>query len=417
MASYKFYLFDNKAKEETYIYLRLAQQKKTYKFYTELTIKPKDWNPEKGEARKTLIGYADFNELLKQRKEALKEIHLKLLRDNHFTVEHLRRLFYEKYNKVEKKSEVENFETLSGFAKNYIDTVEVTKSKNTIIQRRQTLRLLREFETETRKRITFDRVNLDFYNDFVSFLTGKKLSPNTMGKHIRNLKLFLNEATERGVNTKFDYKSKRFKTINEVVETIYLTEGELIKIYEYDFSANKRLERTRDLFLIGCYTGLRFSDFSQLKPEHFKEGEITIRTQKTSETVIIPIHPIVKRVLEKYSHTAKGLPRPISNQKMNKYLKEIGKAVGIDEKILRTKTKGGLRAQTAVSKFDLMTTHTARRSFATNLYLSGFPSISIMKITGHKTEKAFMSYIRISQEENAKQLSEHWSKNAKLKVV
>ncbi len=418
MATYKLYLFDSKAKEETYVILRLAQQKKTYKFYTDLKIKPKDWNPEKWEARKTFRGYSDFNELLKERKESLKEIHLNLLKENNFSIDLLRRLFYEKIEKVEKESGVENFKTLSGFAKYYIDSVEKTKNKNTILHNRQTLRLLKEFETGKNRKVTFERVNLDFYNDFVEYLTkGKKLSPNTIGKHIRNLKLFLNEATERGINTKFDYKSKRFKALSEKVETIYLTEEELSEIYEKDFSNNKRLERTRDLFLVGCYTGLRFSDFSQLKPEHFKEGEITIRTQKTNETVVIPIHPIVRNILKKYSHTAKGLPRPLSNQKMNEYLKEIGEAVEIDEKILRTKTKGGLRAQTTVSKFDLMTTHTARRSFATNLYLSGFPSISIMKITGHKTEKAFMSYIRISQEENAKQLSEHWSKNTKLKVV
>jgi len=418
MATYKFYLFDTTTTGETYIYLRLAQQKKTYKFYTDLKIKPKDWNPEKWEARKSFRGYSDFNELLKERRESLKEIHLNLLKENNFSIDLLRRLFYEKFEKIQKENEVENFKTLSGFAKYYIDSVKGAKKNNTILHNNQTLNLLNEFETEKRKKITFERVNLDFYNDFIEFLTkGKKYSPNTIGKHIANIKLFMNEATERGFNTKFDYKSKRFKTTSETVESIYLSEEELLKIYEYDFTGNKKYEKTRDLFIIGCFTGLRFSDFSQLKIENIKDGEIKVKTQKTGERVVIPIHWTVKEILKKYSDTLTGLPRTITNQKMNEYLKEIGKEVKINSNILLTTTKGGLRVQTTVPKYNLMTTHTARRSFATNLFLNGFPPISIMKITGHKTEKSFMKYIKISQEENAKLLRLHWSANTKLKVV
>lgn len=423
MASYNYYLKDSKSKTVTPIYLLFDDGVNRCKLYVQQSVTPKDWNAEKQEARKSLQGFSDFNFKLNKIRAKCEALHTELTKEGKFTVEILKvkfKTYLDELNNRKKQNttgENKTFENLSDFAKHYIDSVEKTKNSNTILHNRQTLRLLKEFETEKRRKVTFERVNLDFYNDFVEFLTGKKLSPNTIGKHIRNLKLFLNEATERGINTKFDYKSKRFKALSEKVETIYLTEEELERIYEHDFSNSQRLERTRDLFLVGCYTGLRFSDFSQLKPEHFGEGEITIRTQKTNETVVIPIHPIVRDILKKYSHTAKSLPRPLSNQKMNEYLKEIGKVVGIDEKILRSKTKGGLRAQTTVSKFDLMTTHTARRSFATNLYLSGFPSISIMKITGHKTEKAFMSYIRISQEENAKRLSEHWNKNIKLKVV
>ena len=102
---------------------------------------------------------------------------------------------------------------------------------------------------------------------------------------------------------------------------------------------------------------------------------------------------------------------------MNDYIKEIGKEVGIDEMILQTRTKGGMKIQKSVPKYELISTHTGRRSFATNLYLSEFPAISIMKITGHKTEEAFLRYIRISPEQNANLLREHWAKNVKLRAV
>lgn len=417
MATYKFYLFDNEAKEETYIYLRIAQLKKTYKIYTDLKIKPKDWNTNTQEVRKSYVGYSDFNQLLNERKTALKELHLKLLNEKTFSIELLRRLFYEKYEKVEKE-EGDNFKTLSSFAKHYVETIKSVKKNNTVLHNKQTLKLLNEFETSKRKKITFERVNLDFYNDFIDFLTtNKKYSPNTIGKHIANIKLFMNEATERGFNTKLDYKSKRFKVTGETVESIYLTEDELIRVYDHDFSKNKRLDQTRDLFIIGCFTGLRFSDFSQLKIENINEDAIKVKTQKTGQTVVIPIHWTVKNILEKYEQTSIGLPRPLSNQKMNEYLKEIGAIVGINSEVLIDNTKGGLRVQKTVCKYDLITTHTARRSFATNLFKSGFSSIGIMKITGHKTEKSFMKYIKISNEENSDLLRLHWSKNTKLKVV
>ena len=190
-----------------------------------------------------------------------------------------------------------------------------------------------------------------------------------------------------------------------------------MSIYNHDFSQNKKLEKTRDLFIIGCYTGLRFSDFSQLTSDNISNGRIKIKTQKTGEIVVIPIHWTVKEILEKYSGTAKGLPRPISNQKMNEYLKDMGKAVEINEPIIVNTVKGGLRAQTTVPKYKLIATHTCRRSFATNLYLDNVSPILIMKITGHKTEKSFMGYLRISQEENANELQKHWSGTTKLKVV
>ena len=90
---------------------------------------------------------------------------------------------------------------------------------------------------------------------------------------------------------------------------------------------------------------------------------------------------------------------------MNKYLKEVGEIAGIDETMKIAITKGGKTETNLFPKFDLMTTHTARRSFATNAYLMDIPSISIMKITGHRTERSFMKYIRISQEDNANKLS------------
>jgi len=100
---------------------------------------------------------------------------------------------------------------------------------------------------------------------------------------------------------------------------------------------------------------------------------------------------------------------------MNAYLKDIAKQVdSLKTGVEVEGIKGGLKVNTIKQKWELVTTHTARRSFATNVYKSGFPAISLMKITGHKTEKAFLLYIKLTPEENAKKLLEHWQTNYKM---
>ena len=131
---------------------------------------------------------------------------------------------------------------------------------------------------------------------------------------------------------------------------------------------------------------------------------------KTGEFVTVPMHPMVKEIIGKYNSE---VPYSLSNQKMNEYLKDIGEAAKLDEKRIIVKTKGGVREEKTFSKFQLITTHTARRSFATNLYNQGFPAIYIMKITGHRTEKAFLKYIKIEQEEAANKLMEFWRNEEK----
>jgi integrase len=201
--------------------------------------------------------------------------------------------------------------------------------------------------------------------------------------------------------------------MSEEAETIYLNESELTSLYNVDFSKDPAKERVRDLFLVGCWTGCRFSDIAQITPESISEGFIHLKQYKTGEKVIIPLHPVVTAILNKYDGR---LPETISNQKFNKALKEVAKEAEINEMTHKAITKGGVKVSTAHKKSDLVTSHTARRSFATNLYKSGFPSLSIMAITGHKTEDSFLKYIKVTPNEHAKKLQLHWD-SQHLKVV
>lgn len=293
----------------------------------------------------------------------------------------------------------------------------------------RTFHYLKEFAKHQGKEPDFIDIDLDFYNEFIDFLThrekviklknGKEkkvfgLSTNTVGKKIQTLKIFLNAATDKGLNQNLKFKTK-FYAISEDSETIYLTTDDLNKLWEFDLSNNDKLERVRDLFLVGCWTGCRFGDYKQINPYNIRDGFIHIEQEKTGNRVIIPVHPVVNAIIEKYNG---NLPKVISNQKFNEYLKVVAQKAGLNESIEKSITRGGLRVKKRYPKYDLVSSHTARRSFATNLYKQGFPSQSIMKITGHKTEQAFLRYIRVTPQEHADMLMNFWRDNGEhLKIA
>ena len=180
-----------------------------------------------------------------------------------------------------------------------------------------------------------------------------------------------------------------------------------MQLYDLDLTGSARLDQVRDLFVFGCFTGLRFSDYSNVQPQNIIEvdGELYIKmlTQKTKERVIIPCNPVIKSIFEKYGNNANRLPRAPSNQKFNDYIKEVAELAALNE-------KGRLTMKPDQQLFMCVSSHTARRSFSTNLYLSGFPVLDIMKITGHTTEKAFLKYIKVSKLDTARRLSDHYKK-------
>jgi integrase len=408
MPEAKFILKEPKSDKETLVYLQYHFDYKKLKWSTGEKIHPKNWNVDKQRAKsiKTFIEHPEFNTRLNNIETGVNNAYRRLKNDGlTITPESLKRELLKNLDIIK---EVDIKVTLTSFIKDFIEQSKNNKQAGTISVYNTTLSHLNAYAEKKRKKIDFDSITMDFYIDFKEFLLKKGFTNNTIGKYIKTLKAFLREAEERGISVPKDFKSKRFKVDKEDGDHIYLNEDELKKLYLLELE-QEYLSRTRDLFLIGCYTGLRFSDFSQLTNEHIStdssgKSMIKIRTQKTGTQVSIPMHPIVKTIMTKYGDT---LPRVITNQKMNEYLKIIGKEAEITDPVLKTISKGNHKEKVSFEKWRLISTHTARRSFATNAYRRGVPTIGIMKITGHSTEKSFMKYIKFSQDENALSLSEH----------
>lgn len=403
MASATFVLKEPKSKDNTLVYLLFRYQGQKLKYSTGQKILPKFWNPENQRARETkqFKQHVEFNALLQKIEDKVFDSYRKLLTDSIVpTTDRLRK----ELNKKLLVGELAKQNDLINFIKEGVKNSN--KKPNTIFSYKNTLSQLTNFKAKYKRQLTFENIDLEFYEDFMKYCLDKKYAPNTIGTFIKNIKFFMGEALDKKLTTNIDFKSRRFKKVDEEAETIYLTETELNKIYQKDFSKNKTLDRVRDIFIIGCYTGLRYSDLFTINNENLidKGRKLRIKTEKTGELVIIPLHTYIKEIIKKHG----GIPQyKIANQTMNESLKDIGRLSGITENVLITSTQGTDIETKSYKKHELVSVHTARRSFATNAYLNDIPTISIMKITGHRTEKSFLKYIKISQEDNANKLTKH----------
>jgi integrase len=443
MAKFNFNLRLKKAEKETPIVLIIRYDGEVVKYPTGKSIHPKFWNDTDQLARsvKDFPQSKVFNDVLKNIKgtaeKAFLQIEAELGRPPHpkeLTSRIDAELERDSNPAASPEAEYRPPTFLELF-KRFIDDSEsglrLTASgkkfdKRSIQKYNTTYSVLETFGRNYH--LAFETIDKNFYTKFVDFLNKpiygkdkkiikKSYSLNNVGKYIQVIKTFLNYATENGYNSNLYYQTKQFKAHKVPGFSIYLNESELTDIYNLDLSSQPHYERVRDLFLVGCWTGLRFSDFTSIRPENIQGEYLHIKTFKTGESIVVPILPVTREIMTKYEGKyPNSLPPAIANQKMNSYLKEIAKKVdSLKVHVEVEGIKGGIKVSSTKGKWELVTTHTARRSFASNMYKSGFPTIGLMKITGHRTEKAFLLYIKVTSEESAKLLLEHWNKsNLKL---
>jgi len=256
---------------------------------------------------------------------------------------------------------------------------------------------LEEFEKAQKIMLDIEKVTQELMEDFQTFLyNDRSLNTQSANKYITIFKTFLNWCVKRRFTDNTDW---RYFTSIRQPDTlkVIITESELEAIRELDLSKKAHLSNVRELFILSCLCGLRYSDYSRINKGHLKtdsEGNpiLQIRQQKTEEIVDIPLtpgaHSIVNKLLEGNIHT-------ISNQKMNNYVKDLCEEAKINEPFEKATYKGRDKKITTVKKWELISTHTGRRTFATNLLNKGVPAEVVMKFTGHKDYKSFAKYVNI----------------------
>lgn len=245
-------------------------------------------------------------------------------------------------------------------------------------------------------------------SEFLYFLQEvKDMKNSTILKQFGFLKWFLRWAKkDYKVNSSFvDFKPK-LKTIPKKI--VFFTLKEIKQLADYEIPESKKyLERVRDVFVFQCFTSLRYSDVFNLKRSDIKDTYIDITTIKTSDSLMIELNKYSQAILDKYTgiefEREKVLP-VISNQKMNDYLKELAELTGFNEPIRETYYKGNQRFDIVSPKFELIGTHTARRSFICNALILGIPAHVVMKWTGHSDYKSMKPYIEVADEMKANEM-------------
>jgi integrase len=393
------------------VFLYVRHRGRTIKLYTERKCTRAGWDIKKCRANPRRFRSAtELNGFLSDLEEESSNLFHYNTRHNVLTSkEHLLKVL----NNLTGGNHIDDQDIID-FAEQFVAKAKIATS--TAKAYKTTIRTLDEYSASKRKRLLFNDIDLNFYDDFTSWLwKNKHLNDNSVGKHIKIIKAIMSQAFERDLHSNLHFKKKQFKVFKRDADTIYLNESELGKLQKVDLSSDIKLSKVRDAFLIASWTGLRFSDLARVTKEKFIiEDKILIfkiESEKTGEVVKIPISPMVRPILEKYNF---NIP-VFSNQKMNEYLKTIGEKAELDTEVELSDVKAGKKSREKFFKHQLITTHTARRSFASNLFLQGLPSRSIMAVTGHRTEKAFLAYIKLSKLEQIREIDSHFKKRHKSK--
>lgn len=232
-------------------------------------------------------------------------------------------------------------------------------------------------------------------------------SDNTAGKYIRLLRRFLLWARDSHLYT-FEEFPQCLSLPEEHETTMFaLTDIELRVIENLDLSDRPSLDRVRDLFLISCYTGLRFSDLSRLSKEHIGTTEIRISAKKTDDNIRCPITPRLRKILDRYSPNYEF--KHITGQRANEHLKEIAEQAGICDMLEVITYKNGRKVTEVRPKNELIAWHCSRRTFITLSLILGVQPAAVMAVSGHKKDSiSFNKYVLYSKSQIDNELNSAW---------
>jgi site-specific recombinase XerD len=373
------------------------------KHSTGIIIDTDDWNQntesveydkKKTNRLKTKTNANTINQFIQARKKLVTEIYLDYKSKN--IIPTGKQIAKDVRSKLGKTIDTENLNFWQ-FWEAFLHKKKHSYSKGAI-QKYEALKThLLDFEKADKLPLNLQNITKNTLQRLEAFFYQKKnFNTQTTGKYIQFLKSFLNWCVENKHTTNQDFK---FFKVSQQPDTlkVALSEKELDLIRKADLQGKNYLENVRKLFLLSCLTGLRFSDYVRVKSEHLKYDEanepiLSIRMEKTNDFVEIPLQPesetIVKELIE-------GKVRAITNQKMNKYVKELCKLAGLTEPFEVHTFKGSLKVSSVKPKYELISSHTGRRTFATNLLNNGVPAEIVMQFTGHRDYKSFSKYINI----------------------
>lgn len=426
MASIKAYLKEPKAMTATPIFFMVSASGTRSKVYTSISVPPSYWLGQEQRLRTVFAAsevkdkaersrLAEDNESLNQRldmmRENLRVYHRDRMAAGHLpTADELRAVVEPKQAEMP-ATELNQPMPLVDFAA-FIQRMTLSKQPATVKSFKTTLTHLAKFWEATsegqRQLLTYDDLTAEFGDRLTAYLLDEaRLTDNSLSKQVSLLKQFLSDAVGRGRTTNQAYT--RWKWAKRDTPIIALTADELRQLENYPLAEGHYLGNVRSLFLLSCYCGLRFSDVAALRREHDKGDFLRLTTQKTRDTLTIPVSPKARTIL---TELWAGRVRPITNQVLNRALKELCQRAGIDAPTEWLMWRAGKREKTTHPKYELLSSHSGRKTFCSIAIARGISIPALMATTGHKNMKSLSRYLDVQESHQRAEFSKIWADEA-----
>ncbi len=415
MAEIHFYLRDQLA-EKTTIYVYASYDGYRTRMSTDIRIPSKFWNSKKQKAKEAMefASHVQVNAELVRIQDVLQTIYIKhreegiilnpkQLKDEFYAckdapiIDKKISTFWDHFENFvdDKRKQLSDIRDYNNSLRKHLTTVE------SILKRPLTFKLLKdpkqEFIATWEHYLKYECLNSK---------QEKGLSLNTVGKSNKNLKVFLNWCFDQGICDRFSLKG--FPTLMEEVDNIYITEDELVSLFDLPLTDEKE-KAVRDLFLIGCETGLRFSDFSRISSDNIHEEKLIFSPKKTSgysnNKIIIPLSDRFKQVLSRNGNEIPEIAK-MTVTAFNHIIREVCKKAGMIKETTYQREQAGEVLVESRLRYQEVSSHTCRRTFCTLKFLKGMPAQAIMKFSGHRTERNFLKYLKLDAELTARKYVE-----------
>jgi integrase len=402
----KFYLRDKNAKGLTSISLYFQYNNNRFVYPTKQKIKPSNWNFSKCRSKSSYAGATELTTLLEKIENLVKEGYRKgLIANKTITNEYLR-AYLNEHSTINSKAN-SFFNSLDEF----IAINKITKQPNTIKKYHTLKKHLLNFERSKRKSLTFDTINLTFYDAFLSYLLDDlKHVNNTASKYITTLKTFMTWTLERDYHNNTEYQ--KFSAKEKSADITYLTDEQLTFLNNLKIE-NPSLALVKDYFCLACFTGMRFSEIEEVEKGLLRTDSLFLTAKKTKEKREIPLNDYAKQLLEKYDYNIKIY----TNATTNRLLKKIGRLANFNEEVILKKYRGADTIEIRKPLSEHLTFHLARRTFITLSLEKGIRPEVLMEIVGQKDYKTMKKYIKITQTVKKTEVNKAWGKTEKPKRI
>lgn len=372
----------------------------------------KNWSPKTRELRKSHPEFESASSKMRLVRSQTDEALLKLKLNNLTETKEELESLMAKANQTAQKAETRVVILFEAFIESKIGRV----SKSVITDYKALKRHVEDFEKFRKKKLhTNELPKKSLYDEFFVYLTyhanssdkdkPNGLMVNTVGKQIKNLKVLIRHLIDSGELPATNLKNWKVQQVD--VDAVALNDEEIKKIAALNLSGNKAQDIIRDLFILGCETGLRFNNFSSISEEKVKGKHLELWDNKNKRRLVVPISPRVTELLKKYNQK---LPTKVHVNDFNREIKLIAQQAGVDEIVTFYDRKGIDVTERSGPKHYFISSHTCRRSFCTNWFRKGMPVALIRRLSGHTTDKSFYKYIKISEDEAADLMLEWWEK-------